>query len=86
MNNMKVDLINKKEITMSLVRSAHSFKLIKDAYEGNGDLVITSLQVRKGQKDLLEGLADLNSSSQAAVLRTIIDEWCESKIAQRSVV
>lgn len=65
---------------MSLVRSARSLELVKNAYEGNGGLVITSLQVRQGQKEMLEGLAELNNSSQAAVLRNIIDEWCEMKL------
>lgn len=80
MNEIQQVFISKREIAMSLVRSARSLNLVKSAYEGNGELVITSLQVRKGQKELLEGLAALNSMSQASVLRTIIDEWCEMKL------
>lgn len=70
---------------MSLVRSSASLELVKKAYEGNGDLVMTSLQVRKDQKLMLEGLARMNSSYQAAVLRTILDEWCEMKLAHQEV-
>lgn len=85
MNTEKRFEVEIREMKMSLVRSARSLELVKNAYEGNGDLVITSLQVRRGQKELLEGLADLSNSSQAAVLRIIIDEWCESKILQGNI-
>lgn len=67
---------------MSIVRSADSLAIIKRAYEGNGDLKLTSLHVRGGQKELLEELARRSGESQASVLRAIIDEWCEIKLAE----
>ena len=66
---------------MSLVRSAQSLDLVRHAYETNGELVKGLFQLRKGQKELIEGLAESSQVAQAAVVRTIIDEWCEMKLA-----
>lgn len=66
---------------MSIVRSANSLAIIRKAYEGNGDLKLTSLHVRAGQKNMLEELARLSGESQASILRAILDEWCEQKLA-----
>lgn len=69
---------------MSIVRSANSLTVIRKAYEGNGDLKLTSLHIRAGQKDMLEELARRGGESQASVLRAILDEWCEMKLAEES--
>lgn len=65
---------------MGLVRSARSLELVRSAYESDGELVRTLIQLRKGQKDLIESLSASSGNSQAAVLRAIIDEWCEQKL------
>ena len=67
---------------MSIVRSPNSLTIIRNAYEGDGDLKLTSLHVRAGQKIMLEELARLSGESQASVLRAILDEWCEQKLAE----
>ena len=71
---------------MSLIRSGLSLDFIKAAYEGDGDLVLTSLQVREEQKTLLKELARRNNISQAAILRNILDEWCVVKIKEEQPV
>ena len=75
-----------REVRMAIVRSASALDAIRNAYEGEGDLVLTSLQIRRGQKELLETLAKQGGESQASVLRAIIDEWCESKLAMSNRV
>lgn len=70
---------------MSIVRSAESLAIIKEAYEGNGELQTTSIKVRKGQKEMIDKLASQSGESQASVLRAIIDEWCEMKLAIREL-
>lgn len=69
---------------MSLVRSSQSLDLIRKAYEGSAEaeLVLTSYQLRKPQKDMIKGLASRNAMHQAAILRAIIDEWCEMKLRE----
>lgn len=69
---------------MSIVRSADSLNLIRAAYEGNGELKLTSLHIRAGQKTMLEELARKSGESQAAVIRAILDEWCEHKLSEGS--
>jgi len=68
---------------MSLVRSKQSLDLIQTAYEGGeeAELVLTSYQLRKPQKDMIKGLAKQSAMHQAAVLRAIIDEWCQMKLS-----
>lgn len=46
---------------------------------GEENLVYLSAMVPPVHKRLIEELARLNRTKQAAVLRTIIDEWCEYK-------
>lgn len=53
--------------------------VLSDTSDGN--MVYLSVMVPQAQKELVEGLAKLNRVKQAAVLRSIIDEWCESKQA-----
>lgn len=68
---------------MSLVRSKQSLDLIRTAYEGNeeAELVLTSYQLRKPQKEMIKGLAKQSAMHQAAVLRAILDEWCQMKMS-----
>jgi hypothetical protein len=67
---------------MSIVRSADSLAILRKAYEGNGELQTTSIKVRKSQKEMIDELANQSGESQASVLRAIIDEWCEMKLAR----
>lgn len=46
---------------------------------GEENLVYLSAMVPPAHKDLIVGLAKLNRTKQAAILRSIIDEWCEMK-------
>ncbi len=69
-------------IRMSIVRSNESLAVIERGRKGGGGLKPISLHIRVGQKEMLEELARLTGESQAAVLRAIIDEWCESKLNQ----
>ncbi|MCB8942581.1 MAG: hypothetical protein H6658_02275 [Ardenticatenaceae bacterium] len=48
--------------------------------EGEDNLVYLSAMVPPAHKDLISGLAKINKAKQAAVLRAIIDEWCEFKL------
>ena len=70
------------EVQMAVVRTPSAIAAIKKAYKSNGKLVLTSLKVREGQKVLLESLAKQSGESQAAILRAIIDEWCEMKLSR----
>ena len=67
---------------MAVVRTPSAITAIKKAYGSNGKLVLTSLKVREGQKVLLESLSKQSGESQAAILRAIIDEWCEMKLSR----
>lgn len=61
---------------VGIVNNAHALKLVQEAkINPNGGLVLTSFQLRAGQKKLLEGLANLSGESQATILRGICDEW-----------
>jgi hypothetical protein len=71
------------EVGMAITRSEQSLELIRTAYEtAEDELVLTSFQIRRSQKALIEQLAKSNSESQATVLRAIIDEWCECKLRE----
>ncbi len=52
--------------------------------EGDANKVYLSAMVSPPQKQLIEQLAKLNRANQADVLRAIIDEWCEAKLAESS--
>jgi len=69
----------------NLVRSDQSLDLIEQAYKGvaESELVLTSYQLRQAQKNMLAELASRNAMSQAAVIRAIIDEWCEMKLRDK---
>lgn len=69
---------------MSFVRSEQSLDLIQKSYDGNeeAELVLTSYQLRRPQKEMIKGLAKRNASHQAVILRAIIDEWCEMKLRE----
>lgn len=55
--------------------------LIEDvlADTGEDNLVYLSVMVPPAHKRLVESLAKLNRTKQAAVVRAIFDEWCEAK-------
>lgn len=64
---------------MAIIRSPGSRELVRETYEAEegAELVLTSFQLRRAQKEMINQLADWNAISQAALIRTIIDEWCE---------
>lgn len=57
--------------------SAEMADVLADTGEEN--LVYLSAMVPPSHKELIKSLARVNRTSQAVVLRTIIDEWCEGK-------
>lgn len=66
---------------MALIRSAASLGAVKKGYEGDGELIVLGLQVRKSQREMLQELSRLTGESQATILRAILDEWCESTLS-----
>lgn len=64
---------------MRLARVDSALPQIEDVLTdaGNENLVYLSAMVPPAHKDLIVELARLNRTKQAAVLRVIIDEWCE---------
>ena len=71
------------EVGMAVVRSADARELVRETYEANdAKLVLTSFQLRRPQKEMINKLAEWNAISQAALIRTIIDEWCEMNLRE----
>lgn len=69
-------------IRVNVVRFNNALKVVERGREGGGGLKPVSLHIRANQKWMLEELARHVGESQAAVLRAIIDEWCEAKLSQ----
>ena len=67
---------------MGVVRSAQSLDVLRSTTEQQGaaNLILTSFQLRKSQKSMIEDLAKRNGESQATVIRAIIDEWVDMKL------
>lgn len=72
------------EVEMGVVRSAQSLDVLKrSTNQSNGaELTLTSFQLRKDQKVMIEELARRNGESQATVIRAIIDEWVALKMRE----
>lgn len=68
---------------MSVVRSGASLAAVKEGREGSGRLVLVSYHIRHSQREMLRRLAEDSGESQATILRAILDEWGEMKIAQQ---
>lgn len=68
---------------MRLAQVNRASQYLRDVLDDDGtaNLVYLSAMVPPAHKKLLEGLAQLNRGTQAAVLRAILDEWCEAKLA-----
>lgn len=68
---------------MKLNELSRASQLIQDVLGDTGEdnLVYLSAMVPPAHKNLIVGLAKANRTKQAAVLRAIIDEWCELKQA-----
>lgn len=66
---------------MRLSNVGEASQLIEDVLsdEGTDNLVYMSVMVPPAHKKLVENLARLNRTKQAAVVRAILDEWCELK-------
>ena len=61
-----------------LVHSKQSLDIVKENYrQGGGNKVLTSYFLRPDQKAIIDGLAGQIGETQADVVRSIIDEWCE---------
>lgn len=73
---------------MALVRSSAALELVRQHYEApSGDtpnMILTSLYIRSGQKQIIDGLSDALGMGKAEVLRGIIDEWCEYVLAEQA--
>lgn len=69
------------EVDMALIRNAKALNLLKSSNGIETSLVLTSFQLRKDQKELIEKLAEQNSERQATIIRAIIDEWREMKLS-----
>lgn len=69
---------------MGIVRSAQSLDLIRKSRNHNGDaeLVLTSFQLRREQKEMIDALAKRTGEKQATIVRAIIDDWCEMKLRE----
>lgn len=79
--------IQSEVLTMRLERVEDTSTLLSAVLADTGEenLVYLSAMVPPVHKRLIEELARLNRAKQAAVLRTIIDEWCEYKRAALEV-
>jgi len=55
--------------------------LIEDVLTDSGDdaMVYLSVMVPPAHKKLVEALAKLNRTKQAAVVRVILENWCEDR-------
>lgn len=78
------DATLKREVSMSVVRSAQSLKEVLEHSKNDGSsdpLKITSFQLRTEQKTMIDELARRNGESQATIIRAIVDEWVELKLS-----
>lgn len=68
---------------MNLVRTAETRKLIEEAVESGVEenLINVSFMVSPKQKAVIEKLSKENRFSQGVVVRIILDEWMQSKVA-----
>ncbi len=67
---------------MRLANVERASKLIDEVLSDTGEdnFVYLSAMVPPKHKELIVGLARLNRTKQANVLRAIINEWCEHQI------
>lgn len=74
-----------EEDDMALLRSRHSLDEVRRAYStGDADMKLRSYHLPKYQQDMIEVLADDSGLSRAGVIRQIIDEWYELKVASEN--
>lgn len=72
-----------------LVRSPQSLELIEKMYREpvgkSENMKLVSNFLRPSQKALIDGLAEQTGKGKAAVMREIIDEWCETQLKTRGI-
>lgn len=69
---------------MPLPREAQSLNAIRDAYLNAGEVeyVKALYELRREQKEMIKRLADINGTTQVAIVRDIIDEWRRMKLGE----
>lgn len=74
-----------KEADMALLRSRQSLEEVARAYStGDADMKLRSYHLPKYQQDMIDVLAEDSGLSKAGVVRQILDEWYEIKVASEN--
>lgn len=67
---------------MSVVRSRDALDILTEAYaSADGTTVPKRWDLRAEQVDMIRQLSERYSESQVSILRAIVDEWREMKLA-----